>query len=75
MFMQLFTLQTTNTENLNQIFLEKELRGHSLNSHIHESVSDLCIPTIDLPILLQDIQYVDWSWEYINRSQTHECGN
>ncbi len=19
-------------------------------------------------------KYVDWSWEYINRSQTHECG-
>jgi hypothetical protein len=22
-----------------------------------------------------EIQYVDRSWEYINRSQTHECGN
>ncbi len=20
-------------------------------------------------------KYVDWSWEYINRSQTHKCGN
>ncbi len=20
-------------------------------------------------------KYVDWSWDYINRSQTHECGN
>ncbi len=20
-------------------------------------------------------KYVDWSWEYINRSRTHECGN
>ncbi len=20
-------------------------------------------------------KYVDWSWEYVNRSQTHECGN
>ncbi len=20
-------------------------------------------------------KYVDWCWEYINRSQTHECGN
>ncbi len=20
-------------------------------------------------------KYVDWFWEYINRSQTHECGN
>jgi hypothetical protein len=38
------------------------------------SVSDLNIPTIDLHILLQEI-YGTISWEYINRSQTHECGN
>jgi hypothetical protein len=36
------------------------------------------IPTIDLPILLQEICGVDHSWEYtyiVNRAQTHECGN
>jgi hypothetical protein len=33
---------------------KKELRGHSSNFHIHVSVSDLNIPTIDLPILLQE---------------------
>jgi hypothetical protein len=33
----------------------KELRGHSPNFHIHASVSDLYIPTIDLPTLLQEI--------------------
>jgi hypothetical protein len=49
------TLQRTNTENLKQIFPEKELRGHSPNFHIHVSVSDLYIPAIDLPILLQEI--------------------
>ncbi len=38
-----------------QIFPEKELRGHSTNFHIHVSVSDLYIPTIDLLILLQEI--------------------
>jgi hypothetical protein len=32
-----------------------ELRGHSPNFHIHVSVSDLYIPQIDLPILLQKI--------------------
>jgi hypothetical protein len=33
----------------------KQLRGHSPNFHIHVSVSDLYIPTIDLSILLQEI--------------------
>ncbi len=52
------TLQRTNTENLKQIFPEKELRGHSPNFLIHVSVSDLYI-TVGLPILLQEIQYVE----------------
>ncbi len=64
------TLQGRNIENLKQIFPEKEYRCLSPNFHIH--VSD---PTIGLPILLQENTYVDRSWEYINRSQTHECGN
>jgi hypothetical protein len=42
-------------ENSKQIFTEKELRGHSPNVYIHVSVSDLYIPTIFLPILLQEI--------------------
>ncbi len=42
-----------NTENSKPIFPEKELRGHSPNSYIHVSVSDLYIPLIGLPILLQ----------------------
>ncbi len=49
------TVHKTNTENSKQIFPEKELRGHSPNLHIHVSVRDLYIPTIDLPILLQEI--------------------
>jgi hypothetical protein len=48
-------LQRTNTENCKQIFTEKEVRGHSPKFHIHVSVSDFFIPTIDLPILLQEI--------------------
>jgi hypothetical protein len=57
-------------QNSKQIFSEKDLRRLSPNFHIHVSVRDLCIP-IGLPILL----YVDQSWEYINCSQKHECGN
>jgi hypothetical protein len=49
------TLQRTNAENWKRIFPEKELRGQSPNFHIHVSVSNLYIPTIDLPILLQEI--------------------
>jgi hypothetical protein len=45
------TLQRHNTEN---VFPEKKLRSLSPNFHIHVSVSDLYIPTISLPILLQE---------------------
>ncbi len=40
-----------------------------LHTYICES---LYISRIDLPILLQE-KYVDRFWEYINRSETHEC--
>jgi hypothetical protein len=59
-----------------QIFQEKELRGYRPNSYIHVSVSDLYIPLIGLPILLQENR---WTPErgniHIDRSQTNECGN
>ncbi len=52
----LFRLQRQNTENWKQIFPEKELRGLNPNFHIHVSESDLYeyIPTIGLPILMQE---------------------
>jgi hypothetical protein len=62
---------TSHTENWKQIFPEKESRGHSPNFHIHVFVSDLYIPTINLPVLMQEI----CGPIHINRSQTHECGN
>jgi hypothetical protein len=49
------TLQRQNTEISKQIFPEKEYRGLSPNFHIHASVSDLYIPTIGMPILLEEI--------------------
>jgi hypothetical protein len=51
------TLQRHNTENLKQMFPEKELRGYSPNSNIHISESDLYIPLIGLPILLQESRW------------------
>jgi hypothetical protein len=53
------SLQRHNTENSKQVFPEKELRGHNLNFHIHVSVNDLYIPTIDLPILLHENMWAD----------------
>jgi hypothetical protein len=53
------TLQRHNTENSKQIFPEKELRALSPNFHIFVSVSDLYIPSIGLPILLQENIWTD----------------
>ncbi len=48
-------LPRANTENSKHILPEKGWRGLSPNVRIHVSVSDLYIPTIDLPLLLQEI--------------------
>ncbi len=48
-------LQRQNAENVKQIFPEKEYRGLSPNLHIHLSVSELYIPTMGLPVLLEEI--------------------
>jgi hypothetical protein len=52
-------VQRHNNENLKQIFPEKELHGFSPDFQIHVSVSDLYIPTIGLPILLQENMWTD----------------
>jgi hypothetical protein len=48
-------LKRTNTENGKTNVPRKILWGHSPHVHSHVSVSYLYIPTIDLPILLQEI--------------------
>jgi hypothetical protein len=49
------TLQRKNAENLTQTFPEKEYWGLSHNFHIHVSVSELYISTMELPFLLEEI--------------------
>jgi hypothetical protein len=49
------TLQRKKAENLKQIFPEKEYRGLSPNFLIHVSVSELYIPRMELPFLLEEI--------------------
>jgi hypothetical protein len=55
LLLQVLALQRKNAENLKQIFPEKEYRGLSPNFHIHVSVSELYIPTMGLPFLLEEI--------------------
>jgi hypothetical protein len=50
-----YALQRQNAENLKQIFPEKEYRGLNPNFHIHVSVSEVYIPTMGLPVLLEEI--------------------
>ncbi len=64
-----------NAENLKQIFPEKEYGGLSPNFHIHVSVSELDIPTMGLPVLLEEISRLILGIQYTNRSNTHECGD
>jgi hypothetical protein len=56
------------------LFPEKALRGFCPNIHIHDSVSDLFILGIG-PQIGPVAEKADQSWEYKNRSQSHECGN
>ncbi len=63
-------------ENHIYVFLFWELRGLSPSFHIHVSVSDLFTPRI-CPHVFPAAEYrnIDWSGEYINRSQWTQCGN
>ncbi len=70
-----YTLQRHNTENFKQIFPEKELLRLSPNFHIHVYVNNLYIPTIGLPILLQENMWTNPKNICINRSQTHWSAN
>jgi hypothetical protein len=67
------TLQRHNIENSKQIFPEKELGGLSPNFHI--LVYERLMYSPDRSAFSAAGKYVYRSREYINRSQTHECGN
>ena len=53
------TLQRRNTENLKQIFSEKEMCGPSSSFHVHVFLSVLYVPAIGLPTLLQENLWTD----------------
>ncbi len=67
------TVQRTNTENYKQIVPEKNFAAPVPISTF------MCLWAIYIfprsTCLFCCRKYVDRSWDYINRSQTHECGN
>ncbi len=60
------------TENLIYLFPEMKLRGLVPNSHIHVYVN---ICSQDRSAYLAAAKQANRSWEYINCSQIHKCGN
>jgi hypothetical protein len=69
------TLAAHCTENSKQIFPEIKERGLVPNFCIHVSVNNLYIPPISRFIYSHDRSDYFVVWEYINRSQIHECRN
>jgi hypothetical protein len=69
----LAALQRHCTEISKQILPEMKKLGLVPNCYIHVSVSDLYIPR-DRSAYFAAEKYVDLSWKYVNRTQTHECG-
>ncbi len=61
------------TKNPINVFPEMKLQGLCPNSH--SCICEWLIYSQDLSAYLAAAKYADWSWEYINRSQKHECGN
>jgi hypothetical protein len=59
---------------MNLLFPKQNYNILFLSCYTHISVRDLYISRMGLPFLLQG-NIVDRSWEYINLSQTHKCGN
>ncbi len=68
-------LQRHNTKTSKQIFPEKKLRARPQSQFPHSQVCERFIYSHDWSALSAAGKYAGQSWEYINRSQTHECGN
>jgi hypothetical protein len=47
----------------------------SVSQFLHSYICEIFIYFQDWSVYFAAAKYVDRSWEYINRSQTHECGN
>jgi hypothetical protein len=68
------TLQRHNTENSKQIFPERNCASPQ-SQFPHSCVCERFIYFHNRSAYSAARKYVDRSWEYVDRSQTHECGN
>jgi hypothetical protein len=68
-----YTLQRTNTKNLKQYSQKRNCFSTVPCSTFMCLWAIYIFPRWISPLCCR--KYVYWSWEYINRSQTHECGN
>ncbi len=55
------------------LFQKQNYNVMSPNSFIHICICERFIYFQGRSVYFAATKYVDWSWEYINRSQTHEC--
>ncbi len=58
----------------NKYSQKRNSRGHSPNFQIHVCLWAIYLFPRSICIFFYR-KYVDWFWEYINRSLTHDCGN
>jgi hypothetical protein len=58
-----------------KLLFSKQFLMFCLPVPIHSYICDIFIYFKDLSAYSPAGKYVDQSWEYINCSQTHECGN
>ncbi len=59
----------------NEIVISKTKLQCSVSQFLHSYICERFIYFQDQSTYFAAWKYVDQSWEYINRSQTHECGN
>ena len=61
--------------NINVWFPFMYSQKFSVSKFLHSYICERFIHFLDRSVYFAVAKYVGGSWEYINRSQTHECGN
>jgi hypothetical protein len=71
------SLQRHSTKTSKQVFLERNFAASvPISTFMYSCICELFIYSqVDRSAFSVAGKYVNRFWEYINRSQTHECGN